>query len=434
MSSTVVVVGAGIAGCLVARALRGAADRIVVVERDRLPPGAEPRAGVPQGRHAHLLQQGGRLALDALLPGIDDELRARGATSVRLSTDLTWLSPAGWMPRVPTRNAFLSCTRPLLDLTVRERTLTDPGIVVEDGTEVTGLLGDARGVTGVRVRARGARGAEREIPADLVVDASGRSSAAPRWLTALGAPAPAEELVDAGIAYATRFYRRPDAGFAPSFSLYIQAKAPEWLCGGVLLPVEGDRWIVSVTAARGAQVPGDETEFEAFTAKLRDPALNEALGQAVPDGPVRGFRPGGTLRRRYEQRPVPGLLVLGDAACTFNPVYGQGLAVAALSVLAVRQALRGSLDPEAVRRAQRAVARTTRTPWMMGTTEDARFPRTVGAPSGALVRLQHRYLDRVLARATHDPAVLRAFGDVMSMTAPPARLFTPGVVSGALLG
>jgi 2-polyprenyl-6-methoxyphenol hydroxylase-like FAD-dependent oxidoreductase len=438
MSSTVVVIGAGTAGCLAARALRGVADRVVLLERDRLPMGPEPRAGVPQGRHAHLLQHGGRIALEALLPGLGEELLDRGAVSVRLTEDLRWLSSAGWMPQISTRKSYLSCTRPVLDWAVRQRVLAEPSVVVEDGTEVTGLLGGPHGVTGVRVRPRGfgpeRERAERELAADLVVDASGRSSATPERLAGLGLPVPEEELVDAGIGYATRLFRRPAAGFSPSFSLYLQAKAPESLRGGVLLPVEGDRWIVSLHAARGAEVPTDEAGFDAFTATLRDPALSEVLAKAEPEGPVRGFHPGGTIRRHYERNSVPGLLVLGDAACTFNPVYGQGLAVAALTALAVRDALGGSLDAGAVGRAQRAVARTTRNPWLLGTTEDARFPHTRGAPSGRLLRLLHRYLDRVLARASHDEEVLRAFGEVMSLAAPPNRLFRPAVLLGALRG
>ncbi|MEY9964067.1 2-polyprenyl-6-methoxyphenol hydroxylase-like FAD-dependent oxidoreductase [Streptacidiphilus sp. MAP12-16] len=431
---TAVVIGGSLAGCFAARALVGQVDRIVVVERDRCPGQPGFRAGTPQGRHAHLLMEGGRRALQDLLPGLPDELLARGAVPVALPGGLRWLSAAGWMPRFSSDLTFLSCTRPALDDAVLRRLRSEPSVEFLEGTEVVGLLGVGSAVSGVQVRARGVTGAPVEdLPAELVVDASGRSSGMPKWLRTLGLPEVAEERVDAGIAYSSRLFRRA-AGADPT-ALYIQTKAPDHPRMGVLLPVEDDRWIVSVGGMRGAEPEPGEAGFDKHLGLLRDPALRDFLDGAEPAGEVRGFRPGASIRRHYERIAPEGLVVLGDAACTFNPVYGQGISIAALGAVALRDTLRQrGLRPGTARQAQSRIAATAKDAWLISSAEDVRFPSTIGGPSGALVRWQHRYLDQVISRATRDEAVCAAFAEVMALLTPPTALFHPRVVWPVLRG
>lgn len=433
---------------LAAWALRGAAERIVVIERDRYPERPGFRAGLPQGRHAHLVLEAGHRVLEELMPGSREELLAAGARKVALSGDLRWLCAAGWMAQYPTDLAFLSCTRPVLDHVVLDRVRTEPTIEFREGTDVVGLLGSARGVTGVRVRERGnartgdaeraeggsGRGGVVDVPAELVVDASGRSTALAGWLKELGCPPVPKERVDAGIAYSSRLYHRPagaDLGFS---ALYLQTKAPDVPRLGVLLPVEGDRWIVSLGGMRGAEPEPGEAGFAKHLAQLRDPGLREALAEAEPAGEVRGFLPGPGVWRHYERGGPDGLVALGDASCTFNPVYGQGITVAALGARALRAAALGhrGIGPATVRTARRAIAAATKNPWVMSSSEDVRFPATTGGPSGALVRVQHRFLDRVLTRATTDATVAAAFHEVLSLIAPPTALFRPAVLASVL--
>ncbi len=430
------MIGGGIAGCLAASALVGRVERIVVVERDRYPDGAAFRPGTPQGRHAHLLLESGRRALQQLIPGLDAELAAAGAVRVPVPTGLRWLSSGGWFPRYTSELTITCCTRPLLDAAVRRRAEAEESVEFRQGTEVVGLLGGRSGITGVTVRERGgAGGPVEEIRADLVVDASGRTSATGKWLRELGCPETAEESVDAGVAYSTRFYRRPPGTDAPRSVVYIQTQAPDHPRLGVLLPVERDRWIVSVGGMRGAEPAPGEEGFAAQLDRLRDPLLNEVLAEAEPEGEVRGFRAGPSVRRHYEQGAPAGLVVLGDAACTFNPVYGQGMSIAALGALVLRDTVREfGADPSVTRRVQRGVATVAKNAWMMSSAEDVRFSSTVGGPSGSLIRLQHRYLDRVIAQSCRDESVCSAFVDVMSLLAPPASLFHPRVVWPVLRG
>ncbi|MFI5643172.1 FAD-dependent monooxygenase [Kitasatospora sp. NPDC051705] len=432
---TAVVIGGGLAGTVAAWALRGHAERIVVVERDRYP--AEPtfRAGVPQGRHAHLVLEAGHRALEEMMPGIRQQLADAGATRVAVSGDLKWLSSAGWMAQYPAQLGFLSCTRPVLDKVVLDRVRTEPSIEFLEGVDVVGLLGSARAVTGVRIRERGPeRGEVREIPAELVVDAAGRSTSVPQWLAELGHPAVPEERVDAGASYSSRIFHRPAGVDLGHRAIYLQTKAPDAPRLGVLLPVEGDRWIVSVAGMRGAEPEPGEAGFTKQVGLLRDQSIREALRNAEPDGEVRGFVPGPGVRRHYERSSPDGLVVVGDAVSTFNPVYGQGVTVALFCAQALRRtALRhGGIGHATARDARREIATASKNPWVMSCSEDARFAATTGAPSGALLKLQHRFLDKVLAASVNDPAVTAAFHEVMSLVAPPTLLFRPSVLAAVL--
>ncbi|MET8629592.1 FAD-dependent monooxygenase [Kitasatospora sp. NPDC004669] len=442
---TAVVIGGGLAGVVAAWALRGCAERIVVVERDRYPDEPTFRAGVPQGRHAHLVLEAGHRALEEMMPGIKQELTDAGALRVATSGDLKWLSSAGWIADYPARMAFLSCTRPVLDKVVLDRVRTEPSIEFLEGTDVVGLLGSARAVTGVKVRERdsgrdsgrsSARGEVRDISAELVVDASGRSTSVPKWLAELGCRPVPEERVDAGVAYSSRLFHRPPGADLGYQAIYLQTKAPDKPRMGVLLPVEGDRWIVSLAGMRGAEPEPGEEGFTKHLAQLRDPGLREALRDAEPAGEVRGFLPGPGVRRHYERSSPDGLVAVGDAASTFNPVYGQGVTVSLFCAQALRRiALRqGGVGHATARAARREIAAVSKNPWVMSCAEDVRFTATTGGPSGALIKVQHRFLDKVMAGATRDPLVTAAFHEVMSLVSPPTILFRPSVLASILRG
>ncbi|MFD0431247.1 NAD(P)/FAD-dependent oxidoreductase [Streptomyces zhihengii] len=177
---TAVVIGGGLAGMLAAAALSAHADRVTVVERDSLPDGPHSRKSLPQAHHAHLLWSGGARAIESLLPGTTDRWLAAGARRIPLPTGLVSMSALGWFRRWPEMQFLIACSRDLLDWVVREQVVALPGVTVLQRTELLGLSGTAARVRGVRVR--GEDGGERELEADLVVDASGRGSRAPEWL------------------------------------------------------------------------------------------------------------------------------------------------------------------------------------------------------------------------------------------------------------
>ncbi|MEV7833494.1 hypothetical protein AB0P12_23145 [Streptomyces subrutilus] len=350
-----VVLGAGVAGLLAARVLAERFDRVTVVERDELPDsGPAFRPGVPQSRHAHVLWSKGVDLIEDLLPGTTARLLAGGAVLLDLPRDFLWLSPADWFLPVHGARALLG-SRELLDRTLRGQVLRDARIRVRARCTATGLVAaaDGRSVAGVELRS-----GER-LPARLVVDATGRTSRAPDWLAALGHPVPATTRYDSRLGYSSRYYAVPPDPARRWRGMYVQGR-PDSPRGGVLVPLDGDRWLATLIGNGDHAPPTAQEEFLGFARSLRSPALHDALRDAQPLSSPVGFRNTANERRHYErlEHAPDGFLVLGDAACRFNPVYGHGMTVAALAADALRGELR-TLSPREVPGAVRRIQRST---------------------------------------------------------------------------
>ncbi|MFJ9564986.1 NAD(P)/FAD-dependent oxidoreductase [Streptomyces fuscichromogenes] len=434
-----VVLGGSHTGMLAARALAGLADRVVVVERDELPAAPGPRKGLPQARHGHMLWSGGVRAMEELLPGIGAELLAAGARRAPVTTDMVVLSAHGWFRRWPESHHVLLAGRDLLDATVRARVLADGHVEVLGGTEVLGLAGDAAAVTGVRVRDRDGR--ERTVEADLVVDATGRGSGAPRWLAALGLPAPERREVDTGVAYASRLYLAPEAARGGFPVVNVQPDPRDGGPGraGFLLPIEDGRWIVTLNGTRGGEPTASADDFVPFAReRLRHPLIGDLLARAEPLSDVAFTR--ATVNRRYfyERMPAwPGnFTVLGDALAAYNPTYGHGLAVGAQSALLLRELTRrhGLGTPGLSRRLQKALARPVGAAWDLAVGQDVFYPgATEGGPT-ARDRAVAAYVNRLMHTATGNGRIARRVTDVTSLERRAEVLLAPSVLLAALAG
>ncbi|PRY39090.1 FAD-dependent oxidoreductase [Umezawaea tangerina] len=434
----VVVIGGSMAGLLAAHVLSRHAERVTVLERDHYEAGSGPRSGVPQSRHTHVLLTSGMEALEELLPGVVRELEDAGAPNLSIPADLGVWQAGQWVSRANPSRPVMTGSRPLLDHVVRGRVLADPRVDVRTSTEVTGFLGGPDRITGVSVRGRGSDHQEyEELEADLVVDATGRGSRTPEWLTALGAGAPAEEVLETGRAYATCVFETDDAGSPDQVKgFYIVPDAAQPF-GAIILPAEGDRWMVTLSGPRGQAPPTDPAGFVDFAAALPHDAPHKWLSTARPLGRPVGYRHTANRRRRYDlaARDRTGLLVVGDALCMFNPVYGQGLSVAALNAVALGRAL-AAPDLPSTHSLQRKVLRSSRGAWDVATGADSPMPGATGdaVRSGLVERLLNRYLERVRVRVPGDPVVCKAFRDVLFLKAPPTSLLTsPRVVFRTLL-
>jgi 2-polyprenyl-6-methoxyphenol hydroxylase-like FAD-dependent oxidoreductase len=428
----VVVAGGSLAGVAAAQALAETFETVTLLERDdHLPAGQGFRRGVPQARHLHVLMEGGQRALEELFPGLTRDLRQAGAHRIGSPEDLRWLNARGWCTRFPARRHLLSASRELLDHLVRRRLAATPNVRIVAGCTVTGLLPDATGVRGVRLTR--ADGSTEELAADLVVDATGRNSRTPHWLAELGYRSPPETHINASLAYASRRYRIPEGFDADWKVLYLLAKPPKNRRMGGLFPLEGDRWMVTLSGAGGGpdRPPTDEAGFLEFARSLRSPLIYEAIRHAEPISDITAYLRTDNRRRHYEKlrRWPERLIVLGDAACAFNPIYGHGMTVAAQTALTLRRLLRERSpdQPGFARKAQRAVARCGDGAWLIATGEDLRYPTTTGASAGPVTRLTHRWLDRVMSAANTDPVVNAAFIDVAALLATPATLFRPSL-------
>ncbi|WP_405550537.1 NAD(P)/FAD-dependent oxidoreductase [Streptomyces sp. NBC_01171] len=432
---TVIVLGAGMSGLLAAAALADHAD-VTLIERDTLPTGPEPRRGVPQARHAHLVWTGGVTALDTLLPGLIEELVARGARLAHIMGDMVSRAPNEiWFRRfTSTSHRNLVCSRDLLDAVTRERVLADPRITLRQNTTAARLAGDAARVTGLHVRALDAE--EEHLAADFVIDATGRGSRAPTWLQELGLPAVPEHEVDAGVAYATRVYRAPAQDF-PLVNVQANPAVPPGQ-GGIILPVEDGRWIVTLSGTRGGEPTDNSDAFTDFALGLGDPVIGELIRDATPLTEVVTTRSTANRRRYFEKlRHWPdSFIVIGDAIAGYNPVYGHGITVAAQSAVALREhaATTGLTRPGSTRRLQKSVTRPVAAAWDLAIGQDIFYPGASDQPPTRVERALAAFVDRAVATGARNPRALAALLDVMSLSRPATRLFSPDMLLPMLFG
>ncbi|MET3984381.1 FAD-dependent monooxygenase [Streptomyces sp. PvR034] len=434
-----VVIGGGLTGMLAAAALAPYADRVTVIERDVLPATPAARAFLPQAQHAHLLWSGGAEAIEALLPGFSERLLAAGAHRIPLTSGMVALSPGGWYRRWRPTHYLFAATRDLVDWAVREQVAALANVRVVEDTRVLGLTGDAGRVTGLRITT--AEGREERLAAALVVDASGRGTRTPQWLRDIGVPPVREELVDSGLVYASRLYQAPP-GTEKNFPVVnIQSVAHDPRPGktAVIIPVEGGRWLVTLSGTRGGQPTADGAAFESFARSARHPVVAELIQYAEPLSEVVTFGHTANRRRYYEKSRVwpEGYVVLGDAVASFNPVYGHGMSVAAQGARALRRSLveGGGLRAAGLsRRTQRAVAAPVSVAWDLATGQDIFYPDAVGKRPGAADKLLSRYVGRLVRTATADFVVATALTEVMTLSAPITTLVRPRVLLHALRG
>lgn len=429
-----VVIGNSIAGLLTAHVLAEHVEHITIIDRDHIPAQPQPRAGVPHGRHIHVVLTAGQQSLADLLPGILDELAALGVPTIGLPHDLIQLLRGRWVRRWRESRTFLSGTRALLEHVIRLRVLASDRIEAVDGLEAVGLVGDRVRVHGVRLRPRGAPAEEQTLAADLVVDASGRGSRTAQWLASIGAAPPAEERIETGLAYATRPYRA-GAGITGDYRGIYLVPSPGSGRSAVVMPIEGeDRYLVTLTGLAGDEPPTDPAGFEAFAAGMEHPIVHEWITASEAQGPPLGYRGTANVRRRYDRLPGPdGLLVVGDAATSINPVYGQGISVTALGARELARAL--ASGQHSVRQLQRLVLRAGEQAWRISTGVDKKLPTATGngLRSSPFDRVAAWYLGRVQDHSAGDIGVGNVFRDVIHLVAPIRSLFAGRVARTVLL-
>lgn len=421
----VVIIGASLAGLFAAAAAAATGAHVMIIERDVLPDGPMPRKGVPQSRQAHILLHRGLLAAEELVPGIREDMLNHGAVPFDTGT-IAWLSEYGWSPTWIPAYQTVSATRPLLEHLVRERVRRFAAVTLHEGVRVSELRRDARNWQVVCEDAT-------TVDADLVIDASGRGSRLPHWLTELGIPVSQPLTVDAHLGYACRTYRavgEPPIDFAVNI-----AATPQTGRGALAIPVEDGNWLV-VAAGYGDRRPSrNAAEFDEFLATLPDPAVADLTQHLEPVGDIDIYRQTGNRRNHYgRSRTWPaGLVAVGDAYCAFNPVYGQGITVAACQALLIRDALKHDRTPAgrgplATRRLQRRIGAAADLPWSVATSEDLRHPSSSGSQTRVqrLVGLWTDQLARLVAHGDRDAYL--AFARVYHLMAAPAMLFNPRVI------
>jgi 2-polyprenyl-6-methoxyphenol hydroxylase-like FAD-dependent oxidoreductase len=424
-----VVIGAGIAGLAAAATLAQRFDRVLVLDRDELPADAVPRRGVPQGSHGHVLLAAGLRALGELFPGLRAELVTAGATPFDPGSDLCFVRYGAVAPAATTGLDLVSVSRPLLETTLRRRVAALRNVSIRTRTAVSGLYGDATRVAGA-VLDDGTR-----VAADLVVDCSGRGTRSDRWLCDLGLPTPRVREVRVGVGYATRLLRREPGDLDAGTAVLVVPTPPQEKRYGVAIPIEGDRWIVSLAGWHGTYPGTDEESFRAHARNLPHPAIAQLLDRATPLGGITTVGFPSSRRRMFEVlRRVPaGYLAAGDAICSFNPVYGQGMTCAALEAVALGAVLdrHGAPTARMARDFYRAAAAVIATPWSFAVGADFAYPQTLG-PRPLGTTAFNWYSQRIGVAVQHSVDVRRAFSNVQQLTAPPSVFFRPSMVAKVL--
>jgi 2-polyprenyl-6-methoxyphenol hydroxylase-like FAD-dependent oxidoreductase len=434
-----VVIGGSMAGLLAARVLLDHFEQVTLIERDRLTRDAEPRKGVPQGRHVHGLLARGAIIMGEYFPDLFHTLAQDGAILVSLE-DLRWNQLGVWMTPVPSPVKALFQSRSFLEQHVRDQLAARDNVRIMDACEVAQLCAHNDRITGVVLRYRTGEQHEEALSADLVVDTSGRGSRAPQWLNSLGYGNVQETSVTIDIGYATRIYRCPAHLPADWKGLFIYGRPPDDKRGGVIFPIQGGYWMVTLTGSLRDYPPDDEAGFLEFARSLTQPNLYEAMKDAEPVTPIAVYKYSANRWRHYErmERLPEGFIIMGDAACSFNPVYGQGMSVAAIEAQSLDRCLREQEMSAGnnglvgfTQRFQQAIARDIKTPWLLSTGEDLRYPGTEGKRSLS-IRLLNRYMHRVIELTASDPRVTATLLRVRNLLKPLSTLFQPRIMLAVL--
>ncbi len=437
-----VVIGASIAGLLAGRVLSDHFEHVTIIERDQLTEDMEPRKGVPQGRHVHVLLKKGAFLLSELFPDLSSTLIQSSVPYLDSIEDVRWHHFGVWKARFSSNIRGYSQSRPLLEISIRDRVAARANVHFIDACEVTQLCAndDNTRVTGVQLRHQNVNHLEEELAADLVVDASGRGSRASQWLMSLGYDKVKESIVKVDIGYASCIYRRPCQKHLDWKALVIYPKPPGEKRGGYVVPIEDDCWIVTLVGWLRDYPPDNETGFLDYARSLPVSNLYEAIKDAEPVTPIVTHKFPANRRRHYEQmsRFPEGFVILGDAACCFNPIYGQGMTTAALEASMLNDYLcqqqRNVVEGNPIhltQRCQQAIAKVVKVPWLLATSEDFRYPETEGMRP-TFMRLLNWYVGKLHVLVSSYPVATIRFYEVLHMLKSPFVLFEPRILFAIL--
>lgn len=437
-----VVIGGSIAGLLAARVLADHYREVVLLERDELPTSPALRKGTPHAGHTHGLLARGLQTIEALLPGFTQAMERRGGQLGDVTSGVPFVAGGRRFVRDHSGIQALTASRLAIEDEIRLRVRSLANVSVRCGVDAAALISDdeRRRVLGVRVRPLQATAepADETLSADLVVDASGRGSRCPQWLQAMGYAAPTQEEVDVDIAYVTGYFYRGPTDLPQQIRGVVCSATPELSRPGVVLAQEPDeqgrpRWVASVGGYRGDHPP---PTLDGLRGRAKDIGCEELIRithHAELLGALTSYRFAKSQRRRYERlRRFPqGLLVIGDAIASFNPVYGQGMTVAACEVELLRRFLQTPAHHRSssnwALRFFRAAARLVDVPWQIAVGADLALPCVPGERPLA-VRWINRYMARVFRAAECDGAVATRFVQVAHMLKPPTALMTPAMI------
>lgn len=423
------VIGGSIAGMLAARVLADSFEEVVIIEADELPEGIEPRKRTPQANHSHVLLQRGQTILERLFPGLIQQCIDAGSVTSDFTRDLSWFHFGQWKPRFASGIRVVQQTRPFLERHIRSRLQEYDNVQFLTRTKAAGLIlsPDGSRAEGLKLVSAADGQAMPELLCDLTVDAGGAGSPCLKWLQSQ----PAEESLTIDLFYATRFYRDPEPNNRNWTNLMISAWLPDQPYAGVVLSFENG--LMGVTLGGYKKEPPTTIEdFGAIAASLPQPDISRFLQRAEPVSDMHVYRIPSQSRKRIPPGSLPRrLLPIGDAFCRFDPLYGQGMSVAAIEAERLGELLRadGADLDAAVHQYLSALPTLTQEPWDMALTEALRHPDIASGQGASFVmKLMQRFTERIYAASAQHKDVYLALAQAMNLTASSRIFFRPSLL------
>ncbi|MBT2680948.1 FAD-dependent monooxygenase [Bacillus sp. ISL-35] len=425
-----VVVGNGMAGKLAARVLSEFFDEVIVIEKDKNQKDAFARKGAPQGKQGHVLLKSGEEILEELFPGLLKELSQKGATLSDFAGDLTWSHHGSHKVRFESKVSISQQSRPLLEWSIQKRLETLPNIVFRYSCKVQNLLYRNNEVDRVVIEEQ--NGNVTEISADLIIDASGAAALHTKWLKDSGFRMPAKTEIKVDLFYASMVYRKLSSKTRDWHSLLSYPAPPLLNRGGTISPLEENHMLVTLIGYGEKNVPTDRDSFLQYSKTLDEPDFFEAIKAGLlRSETVQVYRFPSMRRFHFErQNNAPsGLLVIGDAFCRVDPVFAQGMSLAAMEAKALRTLLsKGLSKKDLTKKFHRKVSRIVDMPWLIALTEDFRFSTTRGYKPAGLPFLQW-FVKKVSLACSHDEKVYAQFIRVLHLKSHPVSLAKPSLLA-----
>ena len=418
-----VVIGGSIAGLLAARVLSDHFEKVIILEKDNFPENDKVRKGTPQAGHIHLLLVRGKEVLQEFFPELEEDLKKIGVEKIDFLNDGRYLLPSGWAQRFPSGIITFGCTRILLEDIIRKQVTKISKIKIQENTNVKSLVLEKPNRVILETE-------DDKISGDLIVDCTGRNTKIPLWLEEIGYPKTETTRVDSFVGYATRRYILPEKD--RDWKMFVILNKPiSNPRAGIIFPIEGGKCLVGLYGIGKNYPPIEEEGFLEYARNLESNEIYNLLKEAVPDSDINGYKVQGSRRYSYEkmQRWPENLIVLGDAVSVFNPFYGQGITSAALGAKALDEMLKNSkTGSDFAKEFQKKLAKVVSLPWILGTSEDMRWPSTTGKRPDTITRMVQNHAQRVLLLGPKSRLATKSFLQMMHMTRSPMIIFHPVIM------
>lgn len=416
------------AALLTARVLAPHFNNIILFERDKFPATAGFRPGTAQAQHAHILLRRGLLGLEQLFPGYTLNLLDAGAILTNASRDWHTLFPMGAFPNFESDYEFICASRPLIEHTLRNTLLKQfSNVSIREQCNITHIQFSKNNSPTFTFQQNDGRSDNEFISADLVIDASGRNSHTPTWLQQQGYGTTRETCIKSWLGYSTRVYKDVAIPHGVSATV-IMAKAPDITRGGILFPIENEQYMCTLYGFSKDYPPTDNTAYIEYAKSLRSNIIYNGIVDARPLTLPKAFvKNENTFRHYAEHKNWPlGFLVIGDAVCSLNPIYGQGITSTLIAVQRLEKFLSRGVSPKSTwaKKAQQKIVKSYQYPWIISMIEDLRWPKTEGLKAGIFSRSIHKFSNWIGVAATRNRDIAYTYIKVLHMTATPAAMFS----------